>query len=126
MKRGRGRPAGGTNRCSFCGELGHVARDGSCSAASLALGMLEADRTQVDVARELGVTPSAISLALKRSRARGERPAPVRRAARADLALAYQKLQGATLDEAGARFGVSRQAVHQALRRAQWIAEVSR
>lgn len=71
-KPSQGRPRGSQSTCSACGQLGHNARNGKCSAGHIGASLMEASgMSQSDSARRVGVSDQAISQRRRRMQ-RGE------------------------------------------------------
>jgi hypothetical protein len=73
--RGAGRPRGISGTCSFCGERGHLARDGACSGVVIALRLVaETGISASAAARIVGITRQSVSSRKRRLERAGGAP----------------------------------------------------
>lgn len=111
MSRGRG--TGST--CSFCGERGHNATDGTCSRSAVGARLItERGLSLADASRIAGCTPQAVSQRIgptSPGRAGRRRGVKDRQSASYRAALFHIE-HGASFREAAERFGVTPVTVH--------------
>lgn len=55
------RPVGSRGRCASCGEYGHIARGGDCSAVARAEALVRSGASYAEASRLTGAPSSAIS-----------------------------------------------------------------